>query len=247
MLNLETIRDLVKIGVSSTDIAKQFGSTPRKVQQFVRENDLGPWVSKTKTLKHDKAPIPDDFIDNAKTMTLYAMEAYYRRSYSTILQWFETTGVERLRTVKNRVPDNFEEMVKTKTINAIAEELGCGRDAVRRMIKSSGLEKPRIVPAKTFTPKPVEPKPKITFRRPMGAPQAPINPYTRDMSPQGRAQEILQGDRWVVYRCNESGKADVAGKFWFCGSRVITGQELLERAERVARRANKPIPWREAA
>lgn len=80
-------------------------------------------------------------------------------------------------------------------------------------------DKPRAIPANTST-----------------KPTTPIDRYQRDMSAEGQAQEVLQRDGWVVYRCTSTGMPSHGGSHWQCGRLVVTGAELVERAERVLRR-----------
>jgi hypothetical protein len=58
----------------------------------------------------------------------------------------------------------------------------------------------------------------------------------RDMSAAGQAADVLRRDRWIVFKANDKGRQDAAGKFWVCGRSLLTGEELIERAERAARR-----------
>lgn len=239
--DITTVQEMMKNGKNAKAIGEHFSVTAKAVLHFVSRRRLGTWV---RTNKNKRREPDQDFIDNGAKYTRGDASKKWAVGSETLTRWYRETGIKprSKHDAAYWTQEQMREKVGGMTIAEAAVVMGVERNYASKLMRAAGLivNKPKVSPILPDVTKP-------TFRRPMGAPQAPINSYTRDMSPHGRAQEILQADRWVVYRCNENGKADVAGKFWFCGSRVITGQELLERAERVARRANKPIPWRQAA
>lgn len=162
---------------------------------------------------------------------------------------------------QREMPEGFAEDALYMGIRKLSEKYHLGVVNIERFRKELGITKVMRKPKDPSLKKlkaPRKPRPsrakkvaKEAFVR--AVPEKPkhglkekykthlTNYCVRDTSPTGEAQHILQGEGWIVYRCNLEGKADIAGKRWRCGRDVITDQQLIDFAagkpERDARRA----------
>jgi len=132
------------------------------------------------------------------------------------------------------IPDDFVTFAPGKTQQQLATHYGVSRTLAARWQRRAGVTPNPTTRATPVPPKAPAPAKPAQFVRNYSA--APVDRPQRDMSPAGLAQEILQRDRWTVFRCNAEGRADVAGRFWLCGRVICTDDELIERADRAARR-----------
>lgn len=136
---------------------------------------------------------------------------------------------------ENYVQDNWSKMLLTD----IAAYLRRTRNAVQAKGNGMGLRDPlREVGVRTGKP---EPRPdalcvRITHSRDKS--RTRLVPKNRKYAVYGmadRAADFLRShDRTVLYRCDESGKADQQGENWKYGfgSLVITEEEMVAKAER---------------
>lgn len=65
------------------------------------------------------------------------------------------------------------------------------------------------------------------------------NQLTRDLryiSMFDEAADALRRERFVVFRCDDRGRADQKGEFWRLGNTLLTPDELLQRAEKYRRK-----------
>lgn len=138
-------------------------------------------------------------------------------------------GAERIP-----IPDNFADLWPTATVIVLAARFGCSPRLIRSWAVRAGL------PSKRPPPAPVKVKPFVRGYAPpklVAHHKATMTEVWRDPSRAGEAQRILQGDKWVVYRCDETGRQSQGGKLWRCGRLIVTDAELIERAERVKLRS----------
>jgi len=160
----------------------------------------------------------------------------YHASPNTIIRMVKRYELGPWRTPtsvpQTPIPDDFLQVAPGKTLTQIAAHYGISRSTAGRMQERAGVVP--NVPTKVRAKVALKAAKPAQFVRNYSA--APVDRPQRDMSPAGLAQEILQRDRWTVFRCNAEGRADVAGRFWLCGRVICTDAELIERADRAARR-----------
>lgn len=234
---------MVANGKSAAEIGAIFNVHRKTVHTFVKKYSLGPWPPHATNRARE---LPEDFTRVAPTMPRVAAQAHWNCGAVTLTRWYKETGIRPALRASTLIvaPDDLAERVAGMSIKEAAEKLGINRKAAGRIMRDASLDVG--YGQRTEKPAPVADNRWKAFKL-AGAPPAPINFYNRNMTVEGQAQDMLQNDRWTVFRCDETGKADPSGKFWICGDRRVTNEELIERAERAARRMGRTIPWRVAA
>lgn len=141
------------------------------------------------------------------------------------------------------IPPNFALFWQTKTQKQLGRHYAVSNMAIAHWVRALGLKRP----VKEQPPK----YPPVASRRSArGAPcktknvsgvpghkYAPFSVGFRDASAPGQAADTLRRDGWKVHRCNAAGIYDPAGSMWQCGRLLITTEELIERADRLMRKA----------
>lgn len=196
-----------------------------------------------------KRPVPDDFAEMTSKHSNLELMAHYACGSEMLYRWRKESGTKRRD--KMIIPGDFAEVWKTKGILQLAAHYGRNHSTVTLWIKRLGLVRPRgrtlAQQARVTQPKPA-PTPKVAkvpvspkcapsrFIKPDAFRTAPLDRVQRDMSAAGVAADTLRRDRWTVFRCDTKGKPSPNGKMWICGRVLCTADELIERAERAARR-----------
>lgn len=206
--NIYTVR---RVGRSDYDRCRQcMNDYARRYQ----ENDRKPLGLK------GPAPVPADFAEQCKVLTKTQLEAHYKRTDKTIRRWLEKTGLTAAKPPKcippdrtRAVPDDWAEMAPRYTRNQLIQHYRTSDQVVARWERESGIKARRPVTG---------------MRMPRGA---RLTVQARPSSIFDDAADVLRRFG-AVYRCNEKGGADQKGKWWRVGWSVLTGDELLERAER---------------
>lgn len=180
--------------------------------------------------------MPADFAELAPTMTKYELERHYSASYKTVSRWFKLTGLKpRAPIMANAqpVPADFAEVSKRLTVSGMREYYGGGEAKIRRWLAETGLQ-----PCKIYNGgKAPKRNPNRTSFRPNQMPTLIAGQDHRIRSIYTDAADILQRERWIVYRCTDKGKASIDGEFWRVGNCVLTPDELLIKAQRYAKQA----------
>jgi len=90
-----------------------------------------------------RRPVPADFADKAKTLTVNAMMKHYDASRGTVKRWAAKTGVEPCKTCvyvsRRQFPDDFLTRGAGKSIRQIVQEYGVHRSTAQNWLKLSGL------------------------------------------------------------------------------------------------------------
>lgn len=138
----------------------------------------------------------------------------------------------------SHIPEDFAERWQTTSQAALAEHYRRAPATISLWRQRLGLHRPRgaHIAKPQATAVVVEPAEPARLIKPNAYQTAPVDRVRRDMSPAGQAADILRRDRWTVFRCDDRGRYAVDGPLWRCGSVVCGDDELIERAERAARR-----------
>lgn len=182
-----------------------------------------------------RVPPPADFAEMHSSILSYdRLAKHYRVKPMRVYQWMSELGIERRVPKKETPPDNWAELCAEFCRAEIARHLGVTHHTVSSWADATGVSpKPYVRPVKEKAPK--EPRQKAT-ERPKGNPgwRPPHNIAHRLAGPRDafeRARDHL-AKYFAVYRCRETGRADHEGECWRIGMAVISGDELLERAQR---------------
>ncbi len=165
------------------------------------------------------------------------------RNLSSVHALFRRFGDHQARTKPTaEIPTDLREKWEVMSTRALAAHYGRSVATVAAWCHRSGLVRTAAWRSPSSQAKPAQPKTKAptpplrigTQRRPdvRSAPTITV----RDLSPVGQAAEYLR-QFGPVYRCSDSGLADVAGKLWRRGNAILTDAELIERADSNRRRA----------
>lgn len=231
------VRKLVAAGESASAIGALYNASKKATLGFVEKHNLGPWpIIRTRSL-------PEDFLTEATKLARDAAKRRWGCSNDTLARWYAETGIVAAKRASTRINATPDKIAKVTGLNIkeAAETLGINRKAAGRMMREAGLWEGRKT--KENAQKPVTDN-AWKFRKPAGAPPMPMNFYVRDMSPTGLAKDCLQRDRWTVFRCDLHGHPMADGLFWKCGNAICTDGELLNRADRAARRMGEVVTWR---
>lgn len=198
--------------------------------------------------------MPEDFAEIGGTMSVPQLQRHYGVGQNTIMRWRKECGIRGVNTgpasaarraeAPADLADRYRELGSLRALTAHYR-----RDfhTVQRWVRDAGLAINPVGWAATLKPKRRR-APEHHQIRPV--PGAMVLPAFKNVTPPplgGReegAAQFLRRHYVPVCHCNEAGAADPKGKFWRCGSLVLSGAELLERAQR---KGWEPDAWRELA
>jgi hypothetical protein len=145
------------------------------------------------------------------------------------------------------IPGDFARVAAGQTVRHVSLYYGRSRDMVLRWFEETGTPRGADRPNKLAAPKrpkapasPRQPRANEPFRNVAHAP-ACVTRHERDMSAAGQAADYLR-QFGAIYRCGETGKACVSGKFWRRGNAVLSDAELIERADYLRSRRATTAP-----
>lgn len=212
------------------------------------------WLGETgisSALPRELRQIPADFHTQAPLMTRHSLAKHYQTNASVIERWIAESGVkviEGRRCDATPVPDDFAELAARMVLTELADHYDINHKAVERWFRDTGV--PRLVRPRgrpriaTATKKPTV---RLAVHRSFAGPKSSfINRLNRDDSLEGQAADHLR-HYCAVYRCTEKGGVvdDRASlTHWRYGNAVLTGAELVARAERMG---FDPEAWRRIA
>ena len=189
------------------------------------------------------APAPDDFTAMAPKNSKAALCRYYSCSFDVINRWLEETGAKHgarpsgynfIKVKLRPIPDDWASVAPRMSKTALRRHYSAAGETIDRWITES-----RIAPLDT----------RIAHQRAAMAQRFAANGGTSRM---GRAHHVQVSDKirtmyddaanalrkyGPVNRCDVNGKYQQAGDYWRVGWNVITGDELLERANAKRSRA----------
>lgn len=158
---------------------------------------------------------------------------HYNAAPRTIERWRRELGLPPSN-IRNRrpMPEDFARVAPTMHLNELARHYRAGREAVNRWVAESGV-KSKPVTAESYRPK------SLAWG---GVSNGIKHKYgnltvTRPHSIYDEAADVLRKERFKVNRCNDKGGYDPKGGFWRVGWSILTGDELLAKADRYRSRA----------
>jgi transposase len=197
------------------------------------QHDAGVAIAPTRTVaqRRDRAEqimrnrleIPVDFLEYLGAHSQEDTAAHFRLNISTVQRWARQLGFQRtdpLTVSKGQPPAWWDHDVPNMTRDEVMRRARVGRTVATRWAMETGVCWKRQTGI-TFSHKHKPQPPKV------------------DMSLAGRAADYLR-PRWPSHRCTEDGQQDINGSFWRFGSAILTGDEVIARAER---RGFDPQAW----
>jgi hypothetical protein len=131
-------------------------------------------------------------------------------------------------------PKEFARYWQDNSLEACEARFGASYHTVKRWARELGLSRdPGVTLASLRGVKPVPRKP----NRYLTTARAPISQAVMDEA--GRAAEYLRPDYRPVYRCDEEGRQNPAGRMYRCGTRLFTPNQVIERAAEVKARRER--------
>lgn len=192
-------------------LAKHYKASRKTIFRWRQEMGIPPSSATAPT------PIPVDFVERCAEMNRRELGDHYGASYKLITRWLEESGAIPLIVTRKPVPADFAERCARMTAAELARFYQCGNQLIYRWLRESGLS------AKAYNP--------TQAIRTMVHTDRLNSIKVRDAAQE--AAYKLQRLR-PVYRCTETGIADITGKFWRAGNAVLTDAELIARAEKIA-------------
>ena len=192
-----------------------------KGRAIIKEGQIRPGVQ--------LRPVPEGFADLAPTMLKFELIKHYRTSETVLARWLEETGVKsRAPSWKRPMPADFAEVGPTMSKTQLCRHYSVNNEAVNRWLLEAGVTAAKAMPGNYTN----HPRPVVRVR-------SMITPYEHqaEATPYDDALFVLRKAN-PVYRCNDRGGFDPKGKFFRIGAscHIMTGDELLARAERVRER-----------
>jgi hypothetical protein len=210
--------------MSQSALGRHYAASQRTIKRWIDETGFVAL-----RINQDHRPMPDDFRENVHLGQVELCKKY-KCGTQTLARWLEAVGyVANYSTM----PDDFKERAQGLTIMQAAKIFNAHRQTVTRWFKCIGLEPAR--PARIVSEPPVKRTPATISN--MGRAYPASRVIDRPHGPQDAARDVLRAERWPVYRCTETGRADPDGKFWRVGLVVCDGDELLARAAKYVRAA----------
>lgn len=169
---------------------------------------------------------PKDFASQATKMTVADLRRHYGVGEKRIKAWIVQTCAEPLKR-KRQLPEDFAELAPTMSKTALLKHYRCDWDTVTRWLAEANVQ------AMAYNPAP-PPSRGFAFR---GHGGQRVKMETRINTMFDDAADVLRRERWTVFPCGPTGKYMEKGLHWRVGNVICTPDELLQRADRVRRKA----------
>lgn len=165
--------------------------------------------------------LPDGFAEDAHRPNVFLI-AKYSCSSDTIKRWRAEVGVTpRNPSIAVPLPDGFKLVAPEMTMKQLRAHYGRSEWCIRRWCRETGVS-PRRSPA-TFKPAAIMSKSgrrvsSLASFAPANSRAALAASYLRKFGP--------------VTRCTAEGRYDPEGDHWRRGSTILSGEDVIERAQR---------------
>lgn len=175
------------------------------------------WLKKSGLVTRGPLPraMPSDFKSFAPGRGLVELMRHYGASSGTVRRWREMASIREvpMNTARFReMPDNFAQLAPRMTKQSAAAFWGASDPVLRRWCNEAGISFKRVQ----------------VYRHPGSRPV--ISETTRDQSVAGRAADFLQ-KLAPIHRCDADGTANKNGTHWRRNLRVMTAEQVIERAQ----------------
>ena len=138
---------------------------------------------------------------------------------STVCKWLKDAGVQiNVANTRHPIPADFAEHAPHMTQGQLEAAYSASHGVVRRWLGDAGVSPRKVVV--------------VPIARDRGPGYVNIAP-SQTYGPEDAAADTLR-KFGAVFRCDERGRADHKGTHWRFGNVVLTGDELIARAERKA-------------
>lgn len=189
-----------------------------------------------------REPVPADLAELAKTMTIKQLCAHYGICNKKLMRWRKATGVKPIveptvigATPLRPVPDDFAQVAPTMLFYETMRHYNCGDAVLRRWLEHTGIQCKRRM-AKPKVRKRAAPGNVRPFNGYIGPRRADVSSLNKPRSFYDEAADVLR--RYgPCHRCRENGVYAEFGDYWRYGNTVMTGEELLAKAERYRAKA----------
>jgi len=202
----EKIRAMVAAGDNARGIGDALGVHANTIIYTVRKRKLGPWVASSGLRK-----CPADFATVAIGKTNDQLAVLYSCNKQSPARWRVECGLPAgpTRADRKQMPEGFAEFIKTHSVAEACKRFALHKDTARRFRNELGVPaaRPMHLVRNAYQTTPVDRPP-------------------RDMSAAGQACDYLR-------RFGPVSRCDDRDGYWRRGSAILTGAELIERAERL--------------
>lgn len=174
---------------------------------------------------------PADFVEQAGHRNLTQLCAHYHVGERRVKSWAKRAGVQiklYLSLARRGVPDDFAECAAMMSRRALCRYYRAEIETVKRWLSETGINAMVYVPPQ---PTPRNPRPFVFG----GHARTRQTSDMRQTSMFDEAADTLRR-HFVVFRCDDRGRADQKGEFWRLGNTLLTPDELLQRAEKYRRK-----------
>lgn len=200
---------------------------------------INRWISRTgaKLPSRYGTPIPADLAEQAAKVHIAALARHYDVGEKVVVRWLGLTGVKAAKPAPEAnprfraTPQDFLEQAGQLTLTGLRYHYDVSPETIKRWCRETGAR-----PQRPIRIPPPPPKPRKATVHTMGI-SSNITASRRASTVHDIAADTLRRERFPVYRCDERGRADIAGTFWRVGMTVLDDDQLLAKAARYERRA----------
>lgn len=215
------------------DVALHYGVSTMTVSRWRKKLGIKPMR------RRDVRRAPDNFAVIASGLSYRQAQERWKISRGRAVAWYLEAGLRprRVRSDAAPPPKGFAEFVAGKAIGPLAAHYGKHHMVIRRWLRVCGITPPAYDQRGVKRPRQSKPFVRsVPERKPAPKGRTVLPAAARQAAlPSGREEEAAQHLRRTypsVFHCNETGRADLKGKFWRCGNAVLTPEEMIERAVR---------------
>lgn len=207
-------------------LAKRYGVSTSKISSWRREAG----VPKPRGSAPSKPPA--GFREKASKLSVRELCRVFASNSKTVRKWRIACALPPRGRYMQPAPEDFAELARGMTAAELTRHYDEGAKIIARWIRETGA-KPAA--ARPLAPRKRHPAPDRHRITPIAGHFA--LPAVKNSVPpprSGREEEAAQFLRRhypCVYRCDAGGHPDQKGTHWRCGALVLTGGELLAKAE----------------
>ncbi len=229
----------IPVPTDFAEVAPTMLRTQLRRRYGVSNDVVTRWVKETGTMTAgrlaQKRSVPGDFATLAPTMSLTSLQNHYSAGERTVKRWLRESGA-KAALYKSVLPQRLgaptphfcRAVAPTMTHPSLRAHYGVGAATVARWVREAGVPTLGIL-----HPSPPPIPGGMVFR---GHAAGLVLRDLRQRSMYDDAADTLRRERFVVFRCDGRGRADLKGTYWRIGNTLLTPDELLQRAEKYRKR-----------